>query len=62
MVKQQIKEKRKATWGKFTSGAWGSKRFGGWSKEGLIQFNQLYTQEEDRKKDNGTEVEEQYRL
>jgi len=30
------KKKRKATWGKFTSGAWGSRRFGGWSKEGLI--------------------------
>ena len=30
------KKKRKATWGKFTSGTWGSRRFGGWSKEGLI--------------------------
>jgi len=29
------KKKRKATWGKYTSGAWGSKRFGGWSKDGL---------------------------
>jgi len=57
------KKKRKATWGKFTSGAWGSRRFGGWSKEGLVQFNQLYSQvEEDRKKDNAAEVEEQYRL
>jgi len=57
------KKKRKATWGKFTSGAWGSRRFGGWSKEGLIRFNQLYSQvEEDRKKDNAAEVEEQYRL
>ncbi len=62
-MKQQIKEKRKATWGKFTSSAWGSRRFGGWSKEGLIQFNQLYSQvEKDRKKGNAAEVEEQYRL
>jgi len=36
------KKKRKATWGKYTSGAWGSKRFGGWSKDGLLRFNQLY--------------------
>ena len=57
------KKKRKAIWGKFTSGAWGSRRFGGWSKEGLVQFNELYSQvEEDRKKDNAAEVEEQYRL
>jgi len=57
------KKKRKATWGKFTSGAWGSRRFGGWSKEGLVRFNQLYSQvEQDRKKDNAAEVEETYRL
>jgi len=57
------KEKRKATWGKFTSAAWGSRRFGGWSKDGLVQFNQLYLQvEEDRKKGNAAKVEEQYRL
>ena len=36
------KKKRKATWGKFTSGAWGSKWFGGWPKEGLLQFNENY--------------------
>ena len=29
------KKKRKATWGKYTRGAWGSKWFGGWSKDGL---------------------------
>ena len=57
------KKKRKATWGKFTSGAWGSRRFGGWSKEGLVRFNQLYSQvEQDRKKENAAEVEETYRL
>jgi len=33
------KKKRKTTWGKFTSGAWGSKRLGGWSKEAhMIQL------------------------
>ena len=57
------RKKRKATWGKFTSGAWGSRRFGGWSKEGLVRFNQLYSQvEQDRKKENAAEVEETYRL
>ena len=57
------KKKRKATWGKYTSGAWGSKRFGGWSKDGLQRFNQLYTEvQKDREKSNAVYVEERYRL
>jgi len=44
------KKKRKATWAKFISGAWGSKQFGG-CLEDLLQFNQLYTEvENDRGK------------
>jgi len=34
-------KRRKAAWGKFTSGAWGTKRFGRWSK--------LYVQVEEGK-------------
>jgi len=39
---ERTNKKRTATWGKCTTNAWGSKRFGGWSKEGLDQFNELF--------------------
>jgi len=34
LMKQQTR-KRKAIYSKYTSGAWGSKMYRGWSKEGL---------------------------
>ena len=48
---------------KYTSGAWSSKQFGGWSEDGLQQFNELYTEvQKDREKGNAVYVEERYRL
>jgi len=38
------KKKRTATFGKYTQNAYGAKRFGGWTREGLIRFNVLYAE------------------
>ena len=38
------KKKRTATFGKYTQNAYGAKRFGGWTREGLIQFIVLYAE------------------
>ena len=45
------KKKRTATFGKYTQIVYGAKRFGGWTRDGLIHFNELHGQvKEDRKK------------
>jgi len=38
------KKKRTATFGKYTQNAYGAKRFGGWTRDGLIRFNELHGQ------------------
>ena len=47
------KKKRTATFGKYTQNAYGAKRFGGWTREGLIWFNVLYAEVKADREKNG---------
>jgi len=38
------KKKRTATFGKYTQNAYGAKRFGGWTRDGPIRFNELHAE------------------
>jgi len=40
-VASNRKRKRKANWGKYTKSAYGTRRYGGWTAEGLLRFNKL---------------------
>jgi len=56
-----IKKKRTATWEKYTTNAWRSKIFGGWS--GLAWFKELFLSvRQDREKLCASIVEERYKL
>lgn len=46
------RKKRKTTWGIYTKGATGSRRYGGWSAEGLERFNVLYEKVVQDRRDN----------
>jgi len=55
------KKKRTATFGKYTQNAYGAKRFGGWTREGLIRFNVLYAEVKADREKNGIVVEQNFK-
>jgi len=55
------KKKRTATFGKYTQNAYGAKRFGGWTREGLIRFNVLYAEVKADREKNGIAVEQNFK-
>jgi len=56
------KKKRTATFGKYTQNAYGAKRFGGWTREGLIRFNVLYAEVKADREKNGIVVEQNFKM
>jgi len=55
------KKKRTATFGKYTQNAYGAKRFGGWTRDGLIRFNELHGEVKADREKNGSIVEENFK-
>jgi len=55
------KKKRTATFGKYTQNAYGAKRFGGWTRDGLIWFNELYAEVKADREKNGIAIEQNFK-
>ncbi len=55
------KKKRTATFGKYTQNAYGAKRFGGWTRDGLIRFNELHAEVKADREKNGIAVEQNFK-
>ncbi len=55
------KKKRTATFGKYTQNAYGAKRFGGWTRDGLIRFNELHAEVKADREKNGITVEQNFK-
>jgi len=55
------KKKRKPAWGKYTRNAFGARRYGGWTNEGLVRFNVLYEEVKPDQLKNGEIVDENYK-
>jgi len=59
-VASNRKRKRKANWGKYTKSAYGARRYGGWTEEGLLRFNKLFEEVKADWLKNGEVVEWNY--
>jgi len=59
-VASNRKRKRKANWGKYTKSAYGARRYGGWTAEGLLRFNKLFEEVKADRLKNGEVVEGNY--
>ena len=55
------KKKRKPAWGKYTRNAFGARRYGGWTNEGLLRFNVLHEEVKSDRLKNGEIVDENYK-